>query len=500
MSKNIKSFILAICICCSSVTALTEPVTSSYALTIIAYVTEVSVSKDTIAIDESVQLETEWSTGAKQEIFYSSSDENIAVVDENGLVTGISDGTVTITLSHSNMGKDKTIDITVSSDVEKSIVYNTSELTLGTKLHKYDTLHYDNKNKGSCANIVNTKGSYDIAFINEEDYVLPFDAELVGIDGLVIYLAPDIDGITYLDGRTLNAGDTIDRNIHLLCYDYYIKSTDNSNRMVYPVFLPKYYSEHIGDGEIKVSSINHETKTIELKSVEVIKGDLNSDGELNIFDAVLLRKWLFNTSDIEILDLNSADLCCDGKLNVFDFQLMKKELLSDNQDVTEEKSIITGVRNGMTKDEVFAVLGKDYIAEEEKLSQKYSYYYPVKAGEVFDTALEGEMFVEFDLETGLLVNYGYSLGHLETMNGIIYPYSEQQLKEAYDKIYSVMTDWYGEGTKGSLTSAGSKSEYIWETQNGQIWAIYGVNLWNDEEPETYEKGVNKLIISCSVEN
>ena len=60
----------------------------------------------------------------------------------------------------------------------ESQVYDTSTLTLGTKLSQGDTLHYDKQNVGSVANIVNAKGDYDLAFISEEDYVLPFDARL----------------------------------------------------------------------------------------------------------------------------------------------------------------------------------------------------------------------------------------------------------------------------------------------------------------------------------
>ena len=87
------------------------------------------------------------------------------------------------------------------------------------------------------------------------------------------------------------------------------------------------------------------------------------------------------------------------------------------------------------------------------------------------------MFVEFDLETGLLVNYGYALGRLGTMDNREYPYSEHQLKEAYDKIYAVMTDWYG-----------------------NVRAVYGVNLRNySATPESYEKGINEIVLSCSVE-
>lgn len=602
MGKNIKALILAACICSTSFTALNAVPDTVSAYQLIASLQGVSIFKDTLAIGESAQLELTWSNGAHPEVTYASSDENVATVDQDGIVTGIADGTATISVSYYDGKVSETLDITVSSDVQKSIVYNTSELSLGDVVHKYDILHYDNKNKGSSANVVNTKGSYDLVFINEKDYILPFDAEYVGDWGTYMYLAPDIEGITYLDGRTLNVGDVIDRNTHLLCYDYYIKSADNSNRMTYPVFLPKYYSQYIGDGEIRVSSIDHDTKTIELESVDissdptasmlldvqitgepydkvihgyeeldltglklsitetdgngnvvstlenvtvdeakekydvsvdikgdapgsgicvititkkntdisdtesfeigygapVVRGDVNSDGEFNISDVVLLQKWLLAMPDTQLSDWNRADLCRDGRLDTSDLCLMKQLLISGDQEIQSEKSIISGIRNGMTKDEVFAVLGREYTDEEEKLTQRYAYYYPVKSGDVFGTELEGEMFVEFDLKTGLLVNYGYALGRVGTKEDKTYPYTEQQLKEAYDKVYSVMTDWYGEGTKGSLSNP--KAEYTWETDNGQVWAVYGVNLWSANEPETYEKGINELILSCSVES
>lgn len=598
MNKSLKTLLLAACICTTSISGIMSASTTAYAYTqLIASVQKVSIFKDTLAVGESAQLELTWGNGAHPDVTYSSSDESVVTVDQDGIVTGIADGTATITVSYLEGKSNKTLDISVSSDVEKSVIYNTSELTLGDKVRKYDILHYDNNNKGSTANIVNTKGSYDLVYINEKDYVLPFDAEYVGDWGTYMYLAPDIEGITYLDARTLNVNDVIDRNTHLLCYDYYIKSSNSSNRMTYPVFLPKYYEEYIGNGEIRVSSIDHDSKTIELKSVPVssdtssmlyvdivsnpydtvihgydeldltglrltinetdsngnsisllenvtidearkkydvtveikdevpgggncqiiitkndamisntvsfsvtygapvVKGDINSDGELNIADAVLLQKWLLNVADTKLTDWNRADLCRDGILNAFDLCLLKKELTSQNQ---ETKSIINGIRNGMTKDEVFAVIGKDYAYEKEKTTRKHSYYYIVQSGEVFDTNLEGKMFVEFDFETGLLVNYGYALGRLGTSDDRNYPYSEQQLKEAYDKIYAVMTDWYGESTKGNNSSP--KAEYIWETDIGQIWAIYGVNLWSGYEPPTYEEGVNEIVLSCSVEN
>ena len=323
---------MAACICCTPISGITAPATAYAYDRLIASVQKVSIVKDTLAIGESAKIELTWSNGAHTEVLFSSSDESVATVDKDGVVTGIADGTATITVSY-NEGKGvKTLDISVSHEEVKSVVYNTSEVSLGDKFRKNDTLHYDNKSKGSCANIVNIKGSYDLVYINIQDYVLPFDAELVGIDGLVIYLAPDIEGINYLDGRKLKEGDPIDRNTHLLCYDYKIKSAENTVKMVFPVFLPEYYGKYIGDGEIRVSSIDHTEKTIELESVEtnvsVVAGDVNSDGEFGIADAVLLQKWLLGAPDAQLSNWQSADICCDGKLDVFDLCFMKKMLLS----------------------------------------------------------------------------------------------------------------------------------------------------------------------------
>lgn len=437
MTKSLKTLLLAACILTTSTSGLMSTPTTYAYTQLIASLQEVSIFKDTLAIGEKAKLELTWSNGAHPELIYSSSDESVATIDQDGIVTGIANGTATITVSRLDGKNTKTLDISVSSDVEKSIVYNTSELNLGDKLCKYDILHYDNKNKGANANVVNTKGSYDLVFINEKDYVLPFDAEYVGDWGSCMYLAPDIEGITYLDGRTLNVDDVIDRNTHLLCYDYYIKSADSSNRMTFPVFLPEYYGKYIGNGEIRLNSIDHDSKTIELKSVPVdspaskllyveitsnpydtvihgsdeldltglrltigetdgngnsisqlenitidearktyditveikdetpgsgnclimvtkkneeisdtasfavsygapvVKGDVNSDGELNIADAVLLQKWLLAFSDTNLTDWNRADLYRDGRLDVFDLCLMKRALIEKMNDIPQ---------------------------------------------------------------------------------------------------------------------------------------------------------------------
>lgn len=60
---------------------------------------------------------------------------------------------------------------------------------------------------------------------------------------------------------------------------------------------------------------------------ELIKGDINDDGEFNISDVVLLQKWLLAVPDVHLANWKAGDLCEDDRLDVFDLCLMKQEVL-----------------------------------------------------------------------------------------------------------------------------------------------------------------------------
>ena len=72
------------------------------------------------------------------------------------------------------------------------------------------------------------------------------------------------------------------------------------------------------------------------ESVEIVetgtKGDINSDGELNISDVLLLQKWLLAAPDAKLTNWKAADLCKDDTIDVFDLIQLKKALLSANKD------------------------------------------------------------------------------------------------------------------------------------------------------------------------
>ncbi len=62
-------------------------------------------------------------------------------------------------------------------------------------------------------------------------------------------------------------------------------------------------------------------------SGNLIRGDVNSDGTLDILDVISLQKWLLAVSGTSLPDWRSADLYEDGVLDVYDLGRMKQLLL-----------------------------------------------------------------------------------------------------------------------------------------------------------------------------
>lgn len=66
-----------------------------------------------------------------------------------------------------------------------------------------------------------------------------------------------------------------------------------------------------------------------LPKPNIVKGDINFDGEFNIADIVKMQKWLLAVPDVVLKNWKAGDLCKDDRLDVFDLCLMKR-LLMDN--------------------------------------------------------------------------------------------------------------------------------------------------------------------------
>ena len=67
---------------------------------------------------------------------------------------------------------------------------------------------------------------------------------------------------------------------------------------------------------------------IEPAVAETLMGDVNSDGKVNVSDAVLLQKWLLGVQDKNLTDWHAGDFNGNGILDVFDLVLMRKAILN----------------------------------------------------------------------------------------------------------------------------------------------------------------------------
>lgn len=65
-------------------------------------------------------------------------------------------------------------------------------------------------------------------------------------------------------------------------------------------------------------------RKFELIVSDIVPGDANGDGKMDIADAVLLQKWLLGDKEAVISDISALDLCKDGYIDVFDLIVMKQ--------------------------------------------------------------------------------------------------------------------------------------------------------------------------------
>ncbi len=60
-----------------------------------------------------------------------------------------------------------------------------------------------------------------------------------------------------------------------------------------------------------------------------IKGDVNQNGELDVYDAILIKRAIMNTIKLSSRQLGLADVNDDGKIDTFDYLALKKKLMSN---------------------------------------------------------------------------------------------------------------------------------------------------------------------------
>lgn len=95
--------------------------------------------------------------------------------------------------------------------------------------------------------------------------------------------------------------------------------------------------------QIQAKSAEEVTTEIDISATDYLLGDVNIDGEFDVLDVVILKKWLSGKGNLNYWQ--NADFNDDGIINIFDWCLMKKNLINkmnpeiypvENPDIIDE--------------------------------------------------------------------------------------------------------------------------------------------------------------------
>lgn len=106
--------------------------------------------------------------------------------------------------------------------------------------------------------------------------------------------------------------------------------------------------------------------SLALAANETVKGDVNGDGRFTIADVVMFKKWLYGTSNTELVNWQAADLNEDGTLDVFDFCQMRREIIEKYDLSPEEQQDISSNSKSGNPGGVHTTLNVNYDEAKER--------------------------------------------------------------------------------------------------------------------------------------
>lgn len=257
-----------------------------------------------------------------EEIIWTSSNENVVRV-ENGIITGITSGTATITAKTKDGRISDSIDITVYSKVT-NIVLNKQNVTLltGNKASiSANILPEDANNKeiiwssenAEIANVVdgeitaNKQGTTNIIAKAKNENVKAICKVTVKDlpDEITLEFAPNLrveaDEISNLNLEKLSASEIeslIQTNLSMEFYNTQNEKIEGETK--------------IGTGSRLI--LKNELGEVIYEYTFIVYGDINGDGEINSLDALILQKHILELKEITGTFLKAANTSKNGEL------------------------------------------------------------------------------------------------------------------------------------------------------------------------------------------
>ena len=253
-----------------------------------------------------------------QDVKWSSSNESVAVVDNNGMVTGVSPGKTIITaktVDGSNLSASCDVTIKESNYLE---IVNT-EVCKGRQIILP-------------VNMNNTENITALQF----DLTLPAGVSIAkNTQGKYI-----VEKTGRCADHTLNVSKLGDANVYkVLLYITPVENITGSEGAVLNVTLETSESMAEGDYEVTISNINlttpDETKitpadvTCKLTVTNSIPGDANGDGSIDVTDIVSIANAILGRPSSSF-DATAADVNGDGSIDVTDIVVIANMILRGN--------------------------------------------------------------------------------------------------------------------------------------------------------------------------
>ena len=264
------------------------------------------------------------------EIVWTSSDEAVAAVDQEGQVTAVAEGSATITATAGDFSG--TCDIMVASVSIISVELSSNEATLA----RNDTLALDaTVAAGEPIELKWESSAPDIATVDQEGNVMALGT---GVATISVSAGPvsDMCAVTVVPSEIQTEQYLIDRDNRLLTgvalnttVDEFKSSLNNEAGYirVYDQEGSEQTKGNVGTG-MDIRLVVNESVKDELEIA--IVGDVNGDGCTGVYEYTLVRLHMLGASRVSAIEMALLDINGDARLSITDYILMRLAILGLN--------------------------------------------------------------------------------------------------------------------------------------------------------------------------
>lgn len=249
-----------------------------------------TAKKTTLLIDETLQLEAE--SELQDSVFeWTSSDSNIATVDDNGLVTALAAGTVEITVKVENVGEKK-VELTILKKPEIILKTDKTTLEINQTLQLVVEIDYENpvlEWSSSDTTIATVDANGLVTALAAGTVEITVKAALIGEKKIELTVPFPINQLrTLLSSRLSEYSSAKNFGIKIV-------SNDGANELVSEVILNKTDEGNIESLMFKLSGAENSHVYVKDGFSYILKDETKSKSELTTIEqAILLNNYKFD--------------------------------------------------------------------------------------------------------------------------------------------------------------------------------------------------------------